>query len=101
MEIEEDCLVLISFLRHNPLGSIAYRRFGAQTLKPLAMRTEGLEPTHLAVLEPKSSASANSATSAYSLHYNSKDTMNAHKGVIVLGQLEPMGLTTVPSCDRY
>jgi hypothetical protein len=26
---------------------------------------EGLEPTHLAVLEPKSSASANSATSAH------------------------------------
>ncbi len=31
------------------------------------VRTEGLEPTHLAVLEPKSSASANSATSAANL----------------------------------
>ena len=28
------------------------------------MRMKGLEPSHLAVLEPKSSASANSATSA-------------------------------------
>ena len=30
------------------------------------MRTKGLEPSHLTVLEPKSSASANSATSAIS-----------------------------------
>lgn len=29
------------------------------------VRMTGLEPAHLAVLEPKSSASANSATSAY------------------------------------
>lgn len=29
------------------------------------MRMKGLEPSHLAVLEPKSSASANSATSAF------------------------------------
>ena len=37
------------------------------------MRTKGLEPSHLAVLEPKSSASANSATSAYSIYYYSKN----------------------------
>ena len=34
---------------------------------------KGLEPSHLAVLEPKSSASANSATSAYWLYYHSRD----------------------------
>ena len=36
------------------------------------MRTKGLEPSRLAALEPKSSASANSATSAIQLFYHSR-----------------------------
>ncbi len=38
------------------------------------MRTKGLEPSHLSILEPKSSASTNSATSAFAtVNYNSID----------------------------
>ena len=49
--------------RENNKGVYAFKK-----LEPLSclnqMRTKGPEPSHLAVLEPKSSASANSATSA-------------------------------------
>lgn len=41
---------------HEPTGSCSFRKF--------KMRMKGLEPSLLSELEPKSSASANSATSA-------------------------------------
>ena len=53
------------------------------------MRAKGVEPLHLAALDPKSSASANSATPAYQL-----TTLTSYHIMTYLSSNEPPGNRT-------